>query len=188
MSVHDLSWDHAGYRIAQQELKSRKFYTPDIRDVEKYDNHLVFVDSYLMSKYNTKREFLEKAQYLGAAMTVSGQYRMMCSNRWAVTFHEAKKPTSRNVFGEVYAVSTEALFALDAFYSNYLYVNRKKQWVRLREQEAPFKNGITRPTVEAWMYLGIPERWKDITLVYGPVALDKGIQTYHWNDKPKIID
>ncbi len=144
------------------ELYQRKFLTPDYKDLEKYHQHLVFVDGMLKEGIGKNTFFLNEATYLGSAYTVETNYIMKRMAAFPITFQYNKKQPNpcKGVWGDLYAVDTDTMVVLDNLFANHVMYEREKKFIVCNEQFVDFKQGKKCATVEAWYYLGIEEYWE----------------------------
>ena len=156
------------------ELLLRKKYTPDFGELRLYENILVFVyDELKVDGFQSS--ILSESKFLGEARTMHNSFLMKSSSTNPVVFVN-NKPKDINkgyIRGEVYAVPPETLLQLDkAKFNGFLY-RRQKKYIFLMDQEYQTKQGNKRPSVEAFMYLGIPEYWESYKLFNAPAIIPK---------------
>lgn len=177
-------WDEMGFQQVIRELKSRAYYTPDIEDIFSYEYHLVFVDGILKKPFDNHSRFLRHSKFLGDARTLDQNYIMKRGPNFTVTFEDLKAHLKRQVWGELYAVPPEDMLGLDALHANGTMYERQKQYITAFDQLAPFKQGKIRPTVEAWMYLGIPVAWENHEMRFCNCQFYNGVSGWIFSGEP----
>lgn len=156
----------------EEKLDRRDYYTPDFNNLKTFENIPVFIYDNLMSNFDDSK-YLRKfgAKFLGASKTAVSNFNLLKftpSNRRKQTYVALTNGSSGSmrkghVFGDVYAVPPKMMLALDNIYRNGKMFFRRKTTVFLTQQEVKTGNqSVGRPSMPAWMYIGIPHIWENI--------------------------
>jgi hypothetical protein len=153
-------------------------YTPDAINIERRQDHLLFVGDELMSHRRHNRPF--EGFRIGLAFT-QDKFAFMRKNLGSLTQGIPFQRSLRDVpfepiKGELYLINKKEVFVLDKYRRNTVQFHRirvklripysqaKKVWVKDRAryewalQQTPFMD----EDVTAWMYVGIPDYWEPL--------------------------
>lgn len=183
----DEEWKMSVSRRIATDLKQRSVYTPDIKFIDQFENHLVFIDGFLRSDCGKQGNFLHGAKYLGKACTTASDYEMKMTPDYPVTFYRRSSIQSKKVLGELYAVSPEVLRNLDVIFGNTIMWCRERQYITCEEQHIPFKNGVRRVTIEAWYYLGLETAFDNVRLNYADMRLHGQHMAWEWDPEATFV-
>jgi len=146
------------YDVTLNELKARKVFTKDQKELEEKKGHLVFVwDNFKLGFPWDKYFFCEK--YLGSAFTAETNYILYGTNNGPpLLIHDMIKNKDREKFysrvsGDVFYTDWRKIAQLDAIMANNFDFKRVERYVALRDQTSPFVDQSRKVTAKAWMYI-----------------------------------
>lgn len=141
------------------ELRKRGKETPDWRQLKMDHNDLIPVFVYGTLKTGGRfHGALEGCPTLGEGRTAVA-YKMMSTESYPVVFRDVssfKKNSTYHVKGEIYLVDIQTMGELDRIEGNGWLYTRKKVFIYLLDDEQGYKthNGISKPSMECWVYFG----------------------------------
>jgi gamma-glutamylcyclotransferase (GGCT)/AIG2-like uncharacterized protein YtfP len=155
------------------ELKRRRFFSPDYKFYRYYRTQLLFVYDNLRYGGSDYTNYLKDAKWLGKACTCTDNYVMETvvvtsksgTRRKVPVVYPEAGATSANIHGDMFLVSPEHLLAIDDFMLNDGILDRQQQKFFLLDQES-FKHKEIRTVfdkmmVSAHVYLTDFVTWKD---------------------------
>jgi gamma-glutamylcyclotransferase (GGCT)/AIG2-like uncharacterized protein YtfP len=157
-----------------QKLLLRREYTPDFSKLRLHQDIIIMVyDSMRVGGF--QNHFLKNAKLLGECRTAHNGF-IMRSGVNPVVFSDNDNGSKQKGFirGDAFAVSPELFLDIDWLRSNGKVYQRTQKHVFLLDQEYPTRHGNKKPTVQAWMWLGVPEFWKKENLTISPSTLPNG--------------
>lgn len=147
-----------------QELLARKAISPDFSKLSFEDYVPVFVYGTLKSG-GLRNDVLDGCPYLGEARTATSTFILKdFEGNFPVAFSALdprKNTDAKYIYGEVYAVPPRVLLELDMIESNGSMYQREEKFMFLMEQSYSTRHGSARPSIKAWMYLGVKDFWSD---------------------------
>lgn len=175
-----------------KEAEERTKYTPDVAELEKRRAHLIFVPDELQQNHKnqfllslnlfgttpianmcpafTKPEFLFYKHNLEQESYPVAFQRPATSNIWGIP--ENKRP--KTIRGELYVIRPYQFLVLDKYKENGVVFERKYVDILVpylkvvRNAYATCEIGYRCAYMQAWMYLGVEDYWKE--------RLDAGFQ------------
>ena len=143
------------------ELQRREKFTPDFKKLKQFDNILVFVYDDL--KFGGSQDtVLSESAYLGEATSAHDMYSLKGYRLPVLLNNNVRSSPSRGkIKGELYAVPPETILQLDKLKRNGVLFKREQRTFFLIDQKYKTKKGVQVPSVKAWVYMGIPEVWKN---------------------------
>lgn len=172
--------------LVMGQLKNRAYYSPDLHELEQFEEHLLFVDNNLKMSIGRWSIYLSNAKFLGSAVTLFDHFIMKRTVQFPITFENKTHAAHKKVLGDLWAIDPLTVLRLDVMHNNGDFWYRKKVPVKCLDQDAPYKNGDKRPIISAWMYLGDEEHWENTTMVFaGNQKVGKEF-VWHWNPKSAI--
>jgi gamma-glutamylcyclotransferase (GGCT)/AIG2-like uncharacterized protein YtfP len=153
-----------------EELKARKSYTPDLINLKKYDNHLIFI--YCDLKHGLRNDkILKDAKCLGGGKTQSQNFNLK-ETTYPIAFTCDLPNTYHkgHIKGEVYAVDTNTIMKLDVFKNNGVHHNRIKKQILLSDQSYNTHTKICRPYAMCYMYIANDEYWNGRNLIQSKIS------------------
>lgn len=141
------------------DLRARASYTPDLLELKKYDNHLLFVYCTLKKSYKDNG-ILKDSIYLGEGKTQSSTFNLK-ESAFPVAFSVLldSSPNKGRLKGEVYAVSLETIMKIDILKNNGAYHNRVKRQILLEDQKYTTHGKVCKPYTLCHIYLGNENYW-----------------------------
>lgn len=163
--------------------------TPDFLEL-KSDHHIpVFVYGSLKSGHRN-HEMLSGCQFLGRGRTVATDLdlRAPSHNAFPIAFRKSIMKTPKEVLGrvsgEIWVVDPKKMLEMDTFENNRTMYNREKVWVVCRDQEIKGStNKQARPTIQAWMYIGVPDYWEGQVTDRCPYLIEGVSKEFFWHQK-----
>lgn len=166
------------------ELLMRKRFSPDFGNVRNREDILLFVyDEF--QRQGSMNPVLSESKFLGQGRTAANNFQMKNGrhNVPVVLSNNSKGDSNKGfIRGEVYAVPPETLLQVDKMNSNTVRFRRQKKYIFLLDQEYQTKKGNKRPSVECFMYLGVPEFWENQTLWNAPSMIPKNDKSRRYYD------
>lgn len=151
-----------GSKILSELRKRDRGYTPDWNELKMNHNELIPVLVYGTLKTGGRfHGALDGCPTAGEALT-SSDYKMLMTESFPVVFSgcgsDFRVVECYRVKGEVYLVPLPILARLDEIEANGHMYQRKQVWVSLLdpEQRVTTKTGYAAPSMQCWMYFGIP--------------------------------
>ena len=138
------------------QLKLRRYFSPDSKELEMQKEHLLFVYDGLKVGF-PNQDLLAFSKFLGEAWTVENNYSMRLAPNTPIIWQAAlgKEDVQLRVWGHVYAVSMHHLMRVDAIMDNTHTYIRRKRYVAFQDQPTPYDNAEKKVTQEAWVYFPI---------------------------------
>lgn len=168
------------------QLRNRYFFTPDWKDINEYEKILFFTDGVLRKQFSKHQVWLPDAEWIGEAITTVSKFIQKRTADTPIMFEEKTSALSDNVWGDVWAITPEQLHALDVNLDTYERFDRKKVYVKLIDQLAPYKQGKMHPIVQAYTYLGRPEFWENHQMVYSSHLVSGKNNGWIWDPRVPI--
>ena len=134
-----------------------KFNTPDASDLGQMTHIPVFVFDCFKRGFSCNN--LLFGNLIGRGLTARPAYQVFiekkAEHREVVAFETNAGQNGHCIFGEVFVVPREHVFDLDLYQSNTHVRRRQYIFVRIKDIQ-----GDEWFYTRAWMWLGIPDRWK----------------------------
>ncbi len=157
-----------------EEAERRVDFTPDMAWLEQTEFQLLFIYDELMKIHRGYNLFSDASVYLGAAYTVNPH------TMWKKSLGEFSQAIAledqyswlphTKIKGELHAVRPYRYIELDKFKLNGYHFTRKRTYVIIpyrerlwhREMQGKHLSDQKVAMVKCWMYVGVPEYWKDL--------------------------
>jgi gamma-glutamylcyclotransferase (GGCT)/AIG2-like uncharacterized protein YtfP len=134
------------------KLETRAWQSPDFHDLRFRRDILLFVYDNLKRDTLENNKYLEGAKYLGKAMTVNTNLKMMSAGTdYPVVFDE-KVMIHACIKGEAFLVSPQHILAIDELQQNNLYFNRRIEKIVLLDQ-------MNSPALESVGHTYLKHKW-----------------------------
>lgn len=165
--------------------------TPDFIDIKQEDQIPVFVYG-TVQRGGIFHNYVNGCKYLGKAYTNLDRYQMkeIGTGDFPVAFQADKgtKVTQMGrLSGEVYVVDPLSLVDIDVIENNGTMYQRKKVWVVLKDQIYGGAEKKSHPSIQAWVYFGMNEFWKDRTLYLSPYEIRGQNNHFFWDATKKRV-
>lgn len=148
-----------GRDFAVNTIKARQLFTPDWKELTKFEGHAVFVWGNCKKFYRDYFKTLgHGVKFLGRAVTIEENFIMKAPSGIPYvidasgdsTFGQASK---YRVHGEAYFVTVPTLSSIDMAVGNNFAVDRELRYIILPDQPSVYKDKTVPPTIQAWMHL-----------------------------------
>lgn len=147
-------------KSAVQEMVADNCYSPDMADLQ---SQYQFVPLFVFG--NEKLGFSEHFRLrdwprVGVGVTHDRTFLMFRNNQWhePIVLNRPAAATARSIAGEVYLVTPEIIFDLDAVMERGAYF---KRWRRKIDHYDPSDQKKKWFQVDAFMYMGVSDYWND---------------------------
>lgn len=169
----DEDW-HKNYKKRQAEMKMTEVikklkniekFTPDYGTIRLHRDIIVVVYDDMKSR-GLENFILRDSKYLGEVKSTGNNYIMKINPPVAFFIDKTNEKQRGFIRGEAYAVNPITLANLDYYKSNLQKVKRVKKYFFLLDQDYPTKNGTKKPSVEAFVWVGLPAYWNDKAGMY----------------------
>lgn len=175
--------------ILDQLSERRTPRTPDFLELKSEHHIPVFVYGTLKSGH-INHEIIRGASFLGRGRTIAGDFDLRSPNHNAfpVAFRKSILRVPREVLGkvtgELWVVNPKDMLSIDALENNGTMFVREKVWVVCRDQEIKGATSkLSRPTVQAWMYVAVEDYWKDQVTQRCPYMIEGINKEFFWERK-----
>lgn len=178
----------------QATIEARRIFTPDFKELELYDKHLVFVYDNHKNGFFSHKSVVGSADYLGVALTIEKDFTMKrnASFPFVIQNHSNTKLNKVNgqqsrIWGEVYALNLFQMAILDTWMNNNVDMRREKKYISLEEQPSSLRTK-QGPVVPCWMYLCEEDFYLRTTqnLQYGVNMSRNKLWGFEWTTKPMV--
>lgn len=181
-SLADEDW-HLDYKKKTAERKMNEIikkledinkFTPDFGTLRLHKDIIIVVYDDMQMR-GIENVFLKNAKYLGNVKSTGNNYILKVNPTTAFFIDKTNEKQRGFLRGEAYAVSPMILANLDYYKGNLQKVKRVKKYFFLLDQDYPVKNGTKKPSVEAFIWMGLPSYWNDRPGMYvGPSTTPQG--------------
>jgi len=144
----------------KQTLLTRQAYTPDFKNLDQYDNILIFIwDNMMFGGFNHENT-LKDCIYMGKGITLMPEYTMKSNGFYPYLVNDYLESHRARVHGELYAVDAHMVHRLDVLNNVTRIMDREKVYVCCRDQESVHKDKKP-PIVQAYMWIHKPQWYRD---------------------------
>lgn len=186
VQAHIGGWKNCDLTDQLFERKNR--WTPDYLKLKLEKYIPVFVYGTLKAGM-PRHGVLEETVALGDGYTSTAGYQMVKSTRGdfpVVLGQNTVGVLGQRILGEVYLVSPKHMLNLDKIEDNNTMYKREARYVYLLDQTMKTANGVIRPSIKCWIYLGVHDFWKNQdTETMKSKEVDGGkMRVYEWEREP----
>lgn len=178
----------------QNTIESRRIFTPDFKDLDQYDKHLVMVYDNHKNGFFSHKSICMTSEYMGVGLTIERDFTMRrnASFPFVIQNHSNTELNKVNgqqskIWGEVYALNTFQLASLDTWMNNNVDMFREKKYIELVDQPSSLRSKQP-PVSQCWVYLCEPSFFLRTTqgLQYG-VSMSRNKQWgFEWTTRPMV--
>jgi hypothetical protein len=159
-----------------EHLQKREKYSPDFKNIRRQENIPIFVyDEFRLRGFHN--HLLSESKYLGFAVSASDIYTLKGHSQPILMENKHKNSTTRGkIKGEIYTVPPESLLIIDRMKFNGVLFKRYLRTFFLSDQSYKTKAGKKIPSIQAWVYMGIPDQWSGDHLGTHPMFSHQGMK------------
>lgn len=172
------------YHVQELMQRADNVNTPDFleRKLEKYIPVFVYGTLKAGGRFH---DVLNKAPCFGDARSVTSGYIMKAAynDSFPVVLASTRGETYP-IYGEIYIVNANILLELDRIEGNNEMYKREQKWFWLEDQSIKGKGGMLRPSIKAWVYLGMPDFWTGVPVTKVSPKGKEDKRFYEWSVEP----